>query len=970
MKRAVLLLFLALAARAGAEDRGLPLITTISPEARPGGSQSFAVTQDPRGILFVGNLAGVLVYDGAFWRLVALPNDSAVYSIATNDRGVVAAGGVAELGFLARDARGTLAYQSLVPRLPQAQRNVGDVHGICAAGREFTFVTDNSLISWDGGAPRVLVDLHGRPAPARCTNIDNATYVYGEPGLQRLLHGILLPAGIDGKTVDAAVDGGSGRIIAAVRNEGFVAIANGVPSPFALEASAWMKGKTITDALRLRDGRLIFTTREDGVLLLHPDGTIDEIIDRQAGLPDEVLRAALVDREGALWLVFEGTLARVDLSSPVTIFDARRGVRGSGRSTTRIGDTMWFATSHGVYSLRDGQPAVHHDALGNGAAWRIASYGDEILAGTSDGLFAAKNDVWTRIAGTEGTAVYSILPSQRDQALVWLGTKKGLATMRRVGDAWRYQGLIEGTPPYSRRLVEQNGVLWSGSTFAGITRVEVGGKGGFHVSHFGSGEMAAAIIANRVVFVRSGGEILQPASGAHIVPDALLGNVRAANGFFDVAEDKQGNVWVNSQPPRVLRRHADGTYDREGQPLVSINGNVQSVNVDSAGNVWFNATRGIYLYTPTEETHRDVQPTPLIGRVLAGNSTPVADGLAGIRNVAELPYQFRRLRIEFAPASYRPGVAYQYKLDPLDSAWSNWISDPFIDYTHLPNGSYTLRIRARNANGTASAENAWSFTVLPPWYRTQWAYALAILAAIALVIAVVRLRTRALQRQAERLRELVELRTDALRLTVRRLRETQSELVQNNELLEQANDRLERLSLLDELTGIPNRRYFERVLLADHEAAAAARQPLALIFLDLDHFKRLNDAAGHPAGDACLRQVGRFLAQKIRRSGDMVTRSGDVVARIGGEEFAILLADTDTAGAYTVAESLRAGIAALSIDYEEKTLHITASCGIAALLPGEGGSADALIRAADQALYSAKAAGRNCVRVDNGPVGA
>src|SRR6185436_14026155 len=140
----------------------------------------------------------------------------------------------------------------------------------------------------------------------------------------------------------------------------------------------------------------------------------------------------------------------------------------------------------------------------------------------------------------------------------------------------------------------------------------------------------------------------------------------------------------------------------------------------------------------------------------------------------------------------------------------------------------------------------WTFTVLPPWYRTRWAYALWALLAIAVIVLVTRIRTTALRRHAERLRQRVEEKTAELQETVK--------------LLEQANSRLEVLSLEDDLTGIANRRYFERALADEWNRARRREHPLALILVDLDHFKDLNDRRGHPAGDDCLRRVGAFLA--------------------------------------------------------------------------------------------------------------
>jgi diguanylate cyclase (GGDEF)-like protein len=202
------------------------------------------------------------------------------------------------------------------------------------------------------------------------------------------------------------------------------------------------------------------------------------------------------------------------------------------------------------------------------------------------------------------------------------------------------------------------------------------------------------------------------------------------------------------------------------------------------------------------------------------------------------------------------------------------------------------------------------------------------------VALIVKLRTRALARQAERLRALVDERTRELGKAV--------------EALEDANHHLERLSLLDELTGIPNRRYFDRALAQTWEAASHTMQPLSLILLDLDHFKMLNDAKGHPAGDASLVQVARLLAQRIRRSGDLAARGQDVAARIGGEEFAILLSNTDAGTAARIAESLRESIQEMVIAFESANLKVTVSCGVATTTHAAGHSPESLVRRADR----------------------
>jgi len=284
---------------------------------------------------------------------------------------------------------------------------------------------------------------------------------------------------------------------------------------------------------------------------------------------------------------------------------------------------------------------------------------------------------------------------------------------------------------------------------------------------------------------------------------------------------------------------------------------------------------------------------------------------------------------------------FQYRLDPIDSDWSAWINETFVDFTNLGGGDYTLRLRARAPEGSISPEAVRTFTVLPPWYATRSAFALWVITLAALIMLIVRIRTSALHRQAELLRARISERTQ--------------ELNEKNELLEQANARLERLSFFDELTGIANRRYFQRLIGEDWQSAMRDRGSLALIMIDLDHFKDLNDTRGHRAGDESLKRVGEFLGTTIRRS-------GDVAARYGGEEFAVLLVGAGEAEALMIAERLRAGIEQLAIPYDDSgSRFLTASCGVAAMTPSAREVSDTLIELADQALYSAKNAGRNCV---------
>lgn len=179
-----------------------------------------------------------------------------------------------------------------------------------------------------------------------------------------------------------------------------------------------------------------------------------------------------------------------------------------------------------------------------------------------------------------------------------------------------------------------------------------------------------------------------------------------------------------------------------------------------------------------------------------------------------------------------------------------------------------------------------------------------------------------------------------------------------------ASQRLRTLALQDGLTGLGNRRHFDERLEDEVRRARRLRASVALLLIDVDHFKTFNDAFGHPQGDACLRAVAASIA-------GLVNRPGDLAARYGGEEFAVLLGDTDMAGASSLAETIREAVEAFGRKLHTPCSEVTVSIEVAALRPGREGDAEAaLVRAADQALFKAKAAGRNRVWVEGQKIAA
>ncbi|WP_448212371.1 sensor domain-containing diguanylate cyclase [Colwellia sp. MEBiC06753] len=203
--------------------------------------------------------------------------------------------------------------------------------------------------------------------------------------------------------------------------------------------------------------------------------------------------------------------------------------------------------------------------------------------------------------------------------------------------------------------------------------------------------------------------------------------------------------------------------------------------------------------------------------------------------------------------------------------------------------------------------------------------------------------------------KLLKVQTEAQEELEQRVQERTLELnIALNEL-EILNQELEQKNTIDELTGLYNRRFYDQRLLAEYRRSKRNLTPLSLVVVDLDYFKQVNDTYGHLAGDQCL----SWLAQHIKQS---LKRSTDIGCRYGGEEFCLILPDTELAGAVALAEELRKSIESFDFIYQDQHISLTTSCGVTTYLQQDNIEPSHIFFAADKALYRAKRNGRNQVQ--------
>ena len=429
---------------------------------------------------------------------------------------------------------------------------------------------------------------------------------------------------------------------------------------------------------------------------------------------------------------------------------------------------------------------------------------------------------------------------------------------------------------------------------------------------------------------------------------------------YGVRSDHRGWLWLstNNGLSRFDPRDRQFTSYGVSDGLQSAEFNFGAWHQSPSGELFFGGVNGFNAFVP-DRLRRVSVPPPVVLTALSVDHRPLAGPPDEARQV-DLGFRDKVLGLEFAALDFTAPHRnrFAYKLEGFDPEWIPLRGRQSVTYTNLSPGRYSFRLRAAGGDGRWN-EDGLTLGVgvaAAPW-ATPWAYAAYVLLLAGGVAAIVRVQQRKLAREAEHARQL-ELRVQE---RTRELSERQLELERVNEELSQA-------SITDALTGLANRRFLteyieKEVALLHRRYRRHAEGPptaelldLAFVMIDLDHFKDVNDSAGHAAGDAVLCQMRQLL--------ESVSRSSDIIVRWGGDEFLLVARELSGDGLADLAERIRSRVAQHIFDVGEgRVVRTTCSVGFACY-PFFKEQLDALsweqvISVADRALYVAKDSGRN-----------
>ncbi|NUM74267.1 response regulator [candidate division KSB1 bacterium] len=770
-------------------ETGRPFIQDFSPKEYNAYSQNWAIAQGHDGLMYFGNGSGVLVYDGVSWRLIPVSNNTVVRSLAVDEDGRVYVGARGEFGYLAPDGAGQLRYVSLLDRVQPEMRDFADVWEILANSQGVYFRTVNYLFRLNRDKPAALAATAASPPDTlqywiaknpgfffahkagdsiflTMAGTNAVVKVKGDDLQEIRVNDDLQKEEIYALLPLSPSDKSSTRSLAISRRGAGYVFQNDRFEPLALEPSLteYLRAKSVFRGAVLNDGTLALGTFSGGVVIMNQQGRLLHILNKASGLRDDGVFAVYAGREGALWLALNNGLARVELPSPLAIFNEAAGVTSNIEAITRHRGLLYVATGRGLHYLSSpaarGNPAVFMPvAEVDQQAWALLSTEDGLMVATTFAIHLVNTGKKPEVLANLYT--FQLCRSRFNRNFIFLGHENGLRLLQKAGGRWQFAGRVPGINQQIRTIVEEApGRLWLGTRSNGYFRVALpedfvqydsasliqADSLNSRIEQFGKahsvpdGFALVYRVAGHTVFATQKGLRRFDESSRHFVPDSSFGARFAdtTRWINPVYEDQKGNVWISSgkgAKGEVIKLIPlpDGGYEAQATPfqrLTEPGGSLNTIYADSdhPGLMWFGTSEIVLRFDANVKKNYAVDFQCLIRRVTANQDSVIYDGAAqaAMQKPPVIAYAANALRFEFAAASFETPsqTEYQTYLEGFDEGWSNWAAETQKDYTNLPEGDYRFRVRARNVYQHLSGEGEYAFTILPPWYRTWWAYAI------------------------------------------------------------------------------------------------------------------------------------------------------------------------------------------------------------------------------------------------------
>lgn len=791
--RSIALLALALAASIApaappAREAGLPFVELFPRREYRGHAQVWCAAADAHGLLYFGNYAQVLVYDGGQWDRIPVPGATFIRALALDPRGRLWVAGPGVIGFV--DTQQTAPrFISMADRLPAEVRDPGDVTRIHVLDDAVYFQSQTWLLRWrqekmqawplaDRGVWQALVF-----GPELV--VQNPAQGWWKPGADKL------------ERADAALTQlsptrftlpfGPGRWLIGTTRTGFFTYDGKALTRTIADSVPFLRENFLFNGLQLADGRYLLGTLRGGAVVLGPDLAYETSANEAGGLPTNTVNQVFADPHGALWLCLDDGLARIGDAFAASWFRPPGPLgRLESFALERSGGQMHLGAARDLMRLT---PA----SVGRTAQWEVRtktdepihallSVGDRLLAAADDGVYTVRDGQPAEriIELSDCTALLApaALPGH-----VLVAHRGGVTVLRHEGEAWTRRETVAAAGIESL-ADDADGAIWTAGgasirrlSFAtgDVPEVQVfpANVPVWRVTRAGERPLFLTAQGLRRFDLAQGRLIAEPAFGARFADGSVLTRALVDDGeggaWIAPAHEGDTKTWSETTLGHATR---DGAWEPLAVPDLTRIGEIHGLRLERDGGkpvLWAVGVSGILRVDLARVRHRLTGGATLLREALATDGRTLLGAAPGEPVTLPAAASSVRFRIAAPGLVARDGAQFETELRGLAGAKPHLGASPEREFTNLWEGRYVFRARARAAGGPWTEPVELAFVVLPPWWRTSVAYLGWTVLAGAAVFAVVWLRTRTLRLRAAALEMTIAERTVELHARNREL---------------------------------------------------------------------------------------------------------------------------------------------------------------------------------------------------------
>ena len=765
------------------KDLGVPLITNYSPKDYSGFYQNWGFVQDSLGMLYIANGDGIMTYDGVRWSMLALPNNGASFALGKAKDGTIYVGGNQELGYLKTNTIGQLDYESLTPFLKEADLDYKYAMEVYGTSDGVFFGCNDKILFWDGKQFKSWNGSYSKIFKSR----DEIYVGKLDQGLMKFADGDfkLIPNGefFKDNPVTFVAPYGMKNILVGTQNGLFKSNGN-VFKTFGNRNNFFINNR-VYGAIKLNDGNYAINSLRKGILIIDNQGNEIANFSDKRYIRDTGVLSLYQDRSGILWAGLNDGIAKIEYALPFTKYTGLHNLDKKVMRIIKADGTLLVGTREGLLFYNDeiAQPKFEMFAEVTGSMFDIVETNNDVLvAGTR--LFKVDKNAVETIDNILN--VYCLTQSVAKSNRVFVGHASGITSIIKKNDTWEIEKHFNKINFQSHKIIELvNGDLWVWDNTAKLRRIkfetdkvppEIKEIKSYD-SNYGlpDGISRPRLIDGNIYYSPKKGAFHYSRNLDRFVRDTILAtkfgfknksiNIKLndyyGNVFFSITEDESKRF--------VALKNKNGSYTVNALNQERIQSTIRN------NGAFYDKEQNFILYPDREKgiivhdlnKNKSIEKRNFNARI--SNVTYQQDSLIfggySVSNSLVLPFKNNQFRFQYGSTNYydESQNKFQYFLDGFDESWSEWTSETQKDYTNIPEGDYTFRVRAKNIFNKISTDDSYHFSILPPWYRTWWMYAFYVLAAIAVFHLFSKWRSRRLRLKNVTLENIVNARTEEIK---------------------------------------------------------------------------------------------------------------------------------------------------------------------------------------------------------------